>query len=102
MVQPRATLAQLRTGQQEGARRTHAPLDEPDMESSGPAKELSRAAIDIMHFWTRAMCSRTLEAPWTFHDYAQQQLGDCLIRGLLQITVLAGVSYGTVSTAVKE
>ncbi len=94
---PRATMAQLCTGQQQ-----EEALADPDMESNSPPKELSLPAVNAMHFWTRAMCSRTLEAPWTFHDYAQQQLRDCLVKGLLQMTMLAGVSYDTVSTAVQE
>ena len=72
------------------------------MESGDPAKQLSRRADNVMRFWTRTMCSRTAEAPWTFHDYTQQQLWDPIVRGLLQMTELAGETYGTVSTAVRR
>ena len=56
-------------------------------------KQLSLHANSVMHFWTRSMCSRTAEAPWTFHDYTQQPLRELIVRALLQIAELAGTLW---------
>ena len=65
------------------------------------ASQLLLAAANRMRQCARVLCGRTAEAPWLFQPYDEQQLGDLLVRALLQMPEFAGEPHAKVVKAIK-